>query len=250
MIQRNHCEQGGKSCSKEIATVIGFVVQSLICAQLLAIPWAAAHQAPLSFTLSQLHYLPEFGQTHVHWVSDVIKPSHPLLPPSPFVFNCFQNQSLFQWADSSHQVAKVLLELQHQFFQWIFRVDFLYEWLAWSPFCPMDSQKSSPAPQFESINSLALTFLYDPTPTSVHGSWKIVAVTIWTFVNKVMSLFFNMLSTFIGAFPRNKHLLISWLQSLFKWFLEPEIIKSTMLLLFLLLFSKKWWDWLSGSCIF
>ena len=55
--------------------------------------WTAAHQAPPSFTISQLHHLPESGQTHVHWVSDAIEPSHPLLPPSPFVFNCSQNQS-------------------------------------------------------------------------------------------------------------------------------------------------------------
>ena len=70
------------------------------------------------------HQLPEFTQTHVHWVSDVIQPSHPLLSPSPFAFILSQHQGLFQWVDSSRQVAKVL-ELQHQSFQWIFRVDFL-----------------------------------------------------------------------------------------------------------------------------
>ena len=72
-----------------------------------------------------LHYHPEFTQTHVHWVYDAIQPSHLLLPPS-FVFNLSQHQGLFQWVGSSHQVAKVLeLQLQHQSFQWIFRVDFL-----------------------------------------------------------------------------------------------------------------------------
>ena len=70
--------------------------------------------------------LPEFTQTHVHWVGDAIQPSHPLLSPSPPAFNLSQHQGLFQWVSSSHQVAKVLkLQLQHQSFQWIFKTDFL-----------------------------------------------------------------------------------------------------------------------------
>ena len=67
---------------------------------------------------SVLHYLPEFAQIHVHLVTDAIQPSHPLSPPSPPVLNLSQHQDLFQWAGSSHQVAKVL-KLQHQSFQWI-----------------------------------------------------------------------------------------------------------------------------------
>ena len=54
------------------------------------------------------HQLPEFTQTHVHWVSDAIQPSHPLSSPSPPAPNPSQHQSLFQWVDSSHEVAKVL----------------------------------------------------------------------------------------------------------------------------------------------
>ena len=73
-----------------------------------------------------LHYLPGFTQTHVHWVSDVIQPSHPLSTPSPPAVNLAQHQGLFQWVDSSYQAPKVLeFQLQHQSFQWIFRVDFL-----------------------------------------------------------------------------------------------------------------------------
>ena len=73
-----------------------------------------------------LHHLPKFAETHVHWVSDAIQPSHPLSSPSPPATNPSQHQSLFQWVDSLHQVAKVLeLQLQHQSFQWIFRIDFL-----------------------------------------------------------------------------------------------------------------------------
>ena len=60
------------------------------------------------------HQLPELAQTHVHWVSGAIQPSHSLLSPSPPAFNLSQHQGPFQWVSSSHQVAKVLeLQLQH-----------------------------------------------------------------------------------------------------------------------------------------
>ena len=70
------------------------------------------------------HHLPEFAQVHVHWIGDAIQLSHSVLPPSPSALTLSQHQGLFQWVGSSHQVAKVL-ELQHQSFQWIFRVDIL-----------------------------------------------------------------------------------------------------------------------------
>ena len=66
------------------------------------------------------HQLPEFTQTHVHWTSDAMQPSHPLLSPSPPAPNPSQHQGLFQWVNSSHEVAKVLeFQLQHQSFQWM-----------------------------------------------------------------------------------------------------------------------------------
>ena len=72
------------------------------------------------------HQLPEFTQTHIHRVSDAIQPSHPLSSPSPPDPNPSQHQSLFQWVNSSYEVAKVLeFQLQQQSFQWIFRTDFL-----------------------------------------------------------------------------------------------------------------------------
>ena len=65
------------------------------------------------------HQLPEFIQTHVHRVTDAIQPPHPLSSPSPLAPNPSQHQSLFQWVNSSHEVAKVLeFQLQHQSFQW------------------------------------------------------------------------------------------------------------------------------------
>ena len=104
------------------------------------------------------HQLRELTQTHVHQVCNAIQPSHPLSSPSSPVFNLSQHQGLFQWVGSSHQMPKVL-ELQHQSFQWISRVDFLQSWLVSSLCSPKDSQESSPAPQFKSINSLALSLL-------------------------------------------------------------------------------------------
>ena len=122
-----------------------------------------------------LHCLPELAQTNVHWVGDV----HPLLPPSA-ALNLSQNQGLFQWVSCSHQVARAL-ELQHQSFQWTqfhwIPINLIQSWFplaltVWSPCSPRDSQESSPALQFESINSLALSLLYGPTLTSIHDYWK------------------------------------------------------------------------------
>ena len=71
-------------------------------------------------------YLPEFAQAHVQRADDAIQPSHLLSPPSLPALNLSQDQGLFQWVGFSQQVARVLeLLLQHQSFQWIFRVDFL-----------------------------------------------------------------------------------------------------------------------------
>ena len=76
------------------------------------------------------HQLTEFAQIHVLWLGDTIQPSHPLSSPSPPAFSLSQNQGIFQWVSSSHQVAKVLdFQLQHQFFQWISKTNFLLDWL-------------------------------------------------------------------------------------------------------------------------
>ena len=83
-----------------------------------------------------------------------------------------------------------------------------------SPCCPRESQECSPAPQFESINSLALTpSLWSNSHIHPYMTTrKTIALTIWTFVGKVMSLLFNTLFRFVIAFlPRSKHRLISWL---------------------------------------
>ena len=79
------------------------------------------------------HQLLELAQIHVHCARDAIQPSHPLLSPSLPAFSLSQHQGLFKWVSSSHQVAKVLeFQLQHPSFQWIFRTDFLQDWLVGS----------------------------------------------------------------------------------------------------------------------
>ena len=141
-----------------------------------------------------LHSLPEFAQTHTPCVSDAIQPSHPLLPPFPPALNLPQHQGLFQWVGCSHQVDKAL-ELQHQSFQWIFKVDFLQDWLILSPCCLRDSQESSlptiwkhqffgPQPSLWSNSNICTWLLEKP-------------LTIWTFVSKVMSLLFIFFNLFI-----------------------------------------------------
>ena len=84
---------------------------------------------PMDRSMSSLpvhRQLPESTQTHVHWVSDAIQPSHPLSSPSPPALNLSQHQGLFQWVSSSHQVAQLLeFQLQHQFHQWTPRTDLL-----------------------------------------------------------------------------------------------------------------------------
>ena len=121
------------------------------------------------------HQLPEFTQTHVHWVNDVIQPSHALSSPSLPAFNPSQPQGLFKWVSSSYQVAKVLeFLLQHQFFQWIFRtVFFRMDWL--DLLIVQATHKSlfqHHGSKASILQHLILGFLYSPTLTSIHDCWK------------------------------------------------------------------------------
>ena len=96
-------------------------VQSLSNVQRFETPWTAACQALLSITNSQ-------SLLKLMSIESVMTSNHLILcqSSSPPVFNLSQHQSLFKWVSSSHQVAKVLeFQLQHQSFQWMFKVDFL-----------------------------------------------------------------------------------------------------------------------------
>ena len=140
-------------------------VQSLSGVWLFVTPWTAVHQASLFNTKSEAY---SNSCTLSWWCHPTI---HPLSSPS--AFNHSQHQGLFKWVSYSHQVVKVLeFQPQHQSFQWIFRANFLSDGLIGFPCCPKDFQESSPTPQFKSINSSVLSFLYSPTLTSIHDYWK------------------------------------------------------------------------------
>ena len=173
-----------------------------------------------------LHHLLKSAQTHLHWVSDAIQLSHRLSSPS--AINLSQHQGLFQGVGSLCKMARVLeLQLQHQSFQWIFSqipqnsdcfLQFvfvfygtLFEVLFLNILLFNFTVQSSPTPQSKSINSSMLSLLYDQLSHPTTG--KTIALTIGTFVGKVTSLLFNMLSRFVIIFlPRGGHLLISWMQ--------------------------------------
>ena len=131
---------------------------------------------PMNCSMSGLHVhhqLPEFTQTQhpsSWWCHQVILSSVIPSPPAP---NPSQHQRLFQWVNSSHEVAKVLeFQLWHHSFQRNPRADLLQNGLVGSPCSPRDSQESSPTPQFKSISSSVFSFLHSPTLTSIHDHWK------------------------------------------------------------------------------
>ena len=98
-------------------------------------------------------------------------------------------------------------------------------WLVGSPFSPRDSQESSPTPSFKNINSSHSTFFIVQPSHPYTTTGKTIALTRRTFVGKVMSLLFNMLSRLVITFlSRSKLLLISWLQSPSAVILEPPKI--------------------------
>ena len=151
----------------------------------------------------------------VHRVGDAIQPSHSLSSPSPPAFNLSQHWGLFKWVNSSHQVAKVMkFQLQHQSFQWIFRTDFLYDWLVWSLCRPKGLSRVFSRTIWKHQFFRAQPSLWSNSHIHTWPLGKPIASTRQTFVGKGMSLLLNMLSRLVITFlPRSKSLLISWLQS-------------------------------------
>ena len=181
-------------------------------------PWPAACQASLS--ISNYRILLKLMSIESVMPYNHLILCHPfLLPPSSF-----PESGSFPIVGSSHQVAGVL-ELQHQ--SWIFRPHFFQDWLV-----DLLAAQGTLKSLFQHHNSKA-SILWCSAFFTVQLSHpymttgKTIALTIWTFVSKMMSLLFNTLSRFVKAFlPRSKCLLISWLQSLSLVILEPKKIKS------------------------
>ena len=161
------------------------------------------------------HQLPESTQTHVHRVDDAIQPSHPLSSPSPPALNLSQHQGLFKWVSSSHPVAKVLsfsfnISPSNEHPGLIsFRMDWLDLLAVQGTLKSLLQHYSSKASILQHSDFFTVQLSHSYMTTG-----KTIALTRWTFVDKVMSLLSNMLSRLVITFlPRSKHLLISWLQS-------------------------------------
>ena len=122
------------------------------------------------------HQLPEFTQTHVHCVSDAIQPSHPrhpllLLPSISPIIRVFSNESVLRirWPKFQSQSFSFNISPSNEHPG---LVSFRMNWLDLLAVQGTHSQESSPTPQFKSINSSALSFLYSPTLTPIRDYWK------------------------------------------------------------------------------
>ena len=178
-----------------------------------------------------LHYLPEFAQTHVHWVGDTIQPSHPLLsllfPPSIFPsIRVFSNESAFciSWPKYWSFSFSISPSNEHPGLISL-RTD-------WFDLPAVQGTLKSLLQHHSSKASILRRWAFFTVQLShpYMTTGKIIALTRRTFVGKVMPLLFNMLSRLVITFlPRSKRLLISWLQSPSAVILEPKIIKSDTL---------------------
>ena len=174
------------------------------------------------------HQLPELAQTHVHWVSDAIQPSHPLSSPSPPAFNISQHQGL------SNELAVYIRWPKYWSFSLSISpsndhsglISFRMNWLdllAVQGTLKSLLQHHSSKASILQCSAFFIVQLSHPYMTT----GETIALTRWTFAGKVMSLLFNMLSRLVIIFlPRSKCLLISWLQSPSAVILEPKKIKS------------------------
>ena len=204
-------------------TVISLVQFSRSVVSNSATPWTVACQASLSITNSQ-----SLLKLMSIKLFDAIQPSHPLSSLSPPAFNLSQHQGLFKWVSFLHQVAKYWsfsfsITPSNEYSGLIsFRMDWFDLLIVQGTLKSLLQDHSSRA----SILRWSAFFIVQLSQPYV-TTGKTIALTRQTFVDKVMSLLFNMLSKLVITFlPRSKHLLISWLQSSSAVILEPPKIKS------------------------
>ena len=175
---------------------------------------------PMDYSMPGLpvhHQVSEFTQTHVHWVSDAIQPCHPLSSPSPAAFNLSQHQSLFnepvlhiRWP--TYWSFSLSISPSNEYSGLIpFRMDWLDLLAVQGTLKSLLQHRSSKA-SILLRSAFFIVQLFSSHPYMSTG--KTIALTRWSFVGKVMSLLFNMLSQLVITFlPSSKRLLISWLQS-------------------------------------
>ena len=165
-----------------------------------------------------LHYLLEFAQTPVHWIGDAIHPSHPLSSLSP-AFNvssirvlCNESTVHIRWPKFWNFSFSICPSNEYSGL-----ISFRIDWF--DLHAVQENIKSLLQHQFFATQSFFIVQLSHP----YMSTGKAVTLIIHTFVGKVMSLLFNMLSRFVIAFLlRNKHLLISWLQSPYAFIWNPR----------------------------
>ena len=204
---------------------IGELICKLVCTRQKNIQFSSVVQSfsrvwfcdPMNLSMPGLpvhNQLPEFTQTHVHWVSDAIQPSHPLLSPSPAV-NLSQHQGLFHWVSSSHEVAK--------YWSFSFSISPSNEYpgltsfrMDWLDLIAFQGTLKSLLQHHSSTASILRRsgFFIVQLSHPYMATGKAIALTRRTCVGKVMSLLFNMMSRLVKTFlSRSKRLLISWLPS-------------------------------------
>ena len=191
-------------------------VQLLSHVWLIATPWTTMWQT------SPFNQIPEFTQTHVHWVGDAIQPSHPLSSPPPPTLNLSWHQGLFKWVS--------LLIRWPKYWSFSFNITpsnehlglifFRMDWL--DLLAVQGTLKSFLQPTVQKHQFLFSAFFIVQLSHPHMTTGKTIALTRQTFVGKVRSQLFNMLSRLIITFlSRSKRLLISWLQSPSAVILEP-----------------------------
>ena len=183
------------SCNKcrFIWESVQFISVAQLCPTLCAMPGFPVH-----------HQLPELAQTHVQRVSDTIQPTHSLSSPFPPAFTLSKHHGFFQWVSSLHQVAKVLeFQLQHQSFQRISKDWFPLGLTGWISQGTLGSLLQHHISKASILWCSAFFIVQLSHPYMTTG--KTIALTRWTFVGKVTSLLFNMLSMLAIAFL-HKHI--------------------------------------------
>ena len=173
-----------------------------------------------------LRHFPEPAQTHVHWVSDAIQPPHPLSsrsrPASIFPsIRVFSNESALCIKWPKYWSFSFSLSPSNEYSRLIsFRID-------WFALLAVQGTLKSLLQHLKRINSMALSFLYSPTLTSIHDYWKNHSFDYTGVCWQSDVYFLNRLSRLVIDFlPRSKRLLISWLQSPSAVILEPKKRKS------------------------
>ena len=192
------------------------------------------------------HPLLELAQTHVHWVSDAIQPSHSLLSPSPPFpsIRVFWNVSVLCIRWPKYWSFSFNISPSNEYSGLMsFRIDWL-DLLAFQETLKSVLQHHSSKASIFQSSAFIIVQLSHPHMTT----GKTIALTIWTSVGKVMSLVFNVLSSLVIAFlPRSKCLLISWLQSPSAVILDHKKIKSVTVSIVSPSFAMKWWDQMPWS---